>query len=238
MLEAVGAGDRLRELKAVICGHAVNQDGRSSSLTAPNGPSQQALIREAHASAGILADQLARLALHGTGTSLGDPIEIGAVANVFSSNNPSLLWMSADKSGFGHAEPAAGAVSLANGVHGVIHTSSPPMVQLRNLNPHVQHILSGQLLGSKRMMVPRQIEPMQSLRGRTDHFLTGSSGFAFQVCRRLCMHFGDEDSLPCPRHMLHVCCPMPSCRAQTATSSTEGQELGVHLSFCGQTQVM
>ena len=58
-------------------GSTVNQDGRSSSLTAPNGPSQQALIRTALHLAGVGSGSVGALQLHGTGTALGDPIEVG-----------------------------------------------------------------------------------------------------------------------------------------------------------------
>lgn len=63
-------------------GTFVNQDGRSSSLTAPNGPSQQAVIRGALQSAGKQPDEIGLLELHGTGTPLGDPIELGAATAV------------------------------------------------------------------------------------------------------------------------------------------------------------
>jgi hypothetical protein len=66
----------------LLLGTAVNQDGRSSSLTAPNGPSQQALIRAAVAAASLPAARLNLLSMHGTGTSLGDPIEVGAALAV------------------------------------------------------------------------------------------------------------------------------------------------------------
>ena len=66
----------------LLLGTAVNQDGRSSSLTAPNGPSQQALIRTAVAAASLPATRLNLLSMHGTGTSLGDPIEVGAALAV------------------------------------------------------------------------------------------------------------------------------------------------------------
>lgn len=59
------------------------QDGRSSSLTAPSGLAQQTVLRSALQSAGLGVKDMSGLELHGTGTSLGDPIEIGAVFSVF-----------------------------------------------------------------------------------------------------------------------------------------------------------
>ena len=64
---------------AWVHGSAVNQDGRSSSLTAPNGPAQTALLRAALDTAGADAASVGVLSLHGTGTPLGDPIEVGAL---------------------------------------------------------------------------------------------------------------------------------------------------------------
>ena len=58
------------------------QDGRSSSLTAPNGPSQQEVLRAALADAELAPAALHGLEMHGTGTALGDPIEMGAATAV------------------------------------------------------------------------------------------------------------------------------------------------------------
>ena len=65
-----------------VAGTAVNQDGRSSSLTAPNGPSQQQALKAAWQEAGLPPTASAYIETHGTGTSLGDPIEIGAICSI------------------------------------------------------------------------------------------------------------------------------------------------------------
>ena len=78
--DAVADGDRIL---AVVRGSAVNQDGRSGGLTAPNGPAQEAVIRAALAAAGVAPAAVGYIEAHGTGTPLGDPIEVGALGAVF-----------------------------------------------------------------------------------------------------------------------------------------------------------
>lgn len=90
-------------------GSAINQDGRSSGLTAPNGPSQTSLIKEAFLSAQILESRatIGFVAVHGTGTPLGDPIEVGALGNAFA-HTPGNLVLASVKASYGHTEGAAG----------------------------------------------------------------------------------------------------------------------------------
>src|SRR5690554_1970801 len=76
LADAVADGDHVL---AVIRGSAVNQDGRSNGLTAPNGPSQTAVIRAALADARLEPKDISYIETHGTGTSLGDPIEVQAL---------------------------------------------------------------------------------------------------------------------------------------------------------------
>ena len=93
---------------AVLLGSAINQDGRSSGLTAPNGPSQTALIKEALSNAKQnQAADLSFVAVHGTGTPLGDPIEVGALGNAFA-HSPGSLALGSVKATYGHTEGAAG----------------------------------------------------------------------------------------------------------------------------------
>ena len=74
--DAIASGDRVI---AVIRGSAMNQDGRSTVLTAPNGVAQERLIREALSNAAVAPERVVYIEAHGTGTALGDPIEVDAL---------------------------------------------------------------------------------------------------------------------------------------------------------------
>ena len=135
-----------REPLAVLAGTGVNQDGRASSLTAPNGPAQQAVIRAAlSASAGtVLPSQLAVLEMHGTGTALGDPIEVGAAFAVLQEGGGRPLELQAAKSRMLHTEPAAGALGLAMLVSRLNSTGVHQTLHLRHVNPHVVSLFKTQ----------------------------------------------------------------------------------------------
>ena len=131
----------------VISGSAALQDGRSSSLTAPNGPAQQQVVRAALRAARLSSDAIHVVEMHGTGTALGDPIEIGALGAVFGSGDraPRVpLRLQASKATVLHAEPCAGAVGLLNSMAAI--TSAPSMrvlSGLRDINPYVGRALEG-----------------------------------------------------------------------------------------------
>jgi hypothetical protein len=79
-LALLGSAEEKSPALAVVRGTAVNQDGRSSSLTAPNGPAQSVLIAAALQSAQTSGSLVELASLHGTGTPLGDPIEVSALS--------------------------------------------------------------------------------------------------------------------------------------------------------------
>lgn len=129
-------GDRVL---ALIRGTAVNHDGPSSGLTVPNGPAQQALLRSALAQAGVAPAEVDFVECHGTGTSLGDPIEVQALAAVYgqerSSDRP--LVVGAAKANLGHLEPAAGIAGLLKLVLMFEQEQIPAQPDLGELNPHL-----------------------------------------------------------------------------------------------------
>jgi len=124
---------------ALILGSAANQDGRSSGITAPNGPSQAAVIRKALRNARLEPAAIGYIEAHGTGTSLGDPIEMGALAEVFGGDrgrsNP--LLVGSVKTNMGHAESAAGIAGLIKLILSVYNGEVPPHLHFVDPNPQV-----------------------------------------------------------------------------------------------------
>jgi len=124
---------------AVIAGSAVNHDGRSSGLTVPNSRAQQELIRQALINARLHPAQVQYIEAHGTGTSLGDPIEVGALAAVFGPDRAKdqPLLIGSVKTNMGHLEAAAGVVGLIKVVLALWHGEIPPHLHFHRPSPHI-----------------------------------------------------------------------------------------------------
>lgn len=132
--DALADGDRIL---AVIRGSAVNHDGRSNGLSAPNGPAQEAVIRAALADARLSPHDIGYIEAHGTGTRLGDPIEIEALRTVLCEGRPAdrPLVVGSVKTNIGHLESAAGIAGLIKLVLMLRHGEIPPHLHLKTLNP-------------------------------------------------------------------------------------------------------
>ncbi len=125
---------------ALLLGSAVNQDGPSGGLTVPNGPSQERVIQAALRNAGITPADVGYIEAHGTGTSLGDPIEISALSRVFrdsrdKATNP--LRTGSVKTNIGHLESAAGIAGLIKTILSTSKGIVPPHRNFAGPNPHI-----------------------------------------------------------------------------------------------------
>jgi acyl transferase domain-containing protein/acyl carrier protein len=156
---------------AVIRGSFINQDGRSSSLTAPSGRAQEAALRGALARARMTPERIGYIETHGTGTALGDPIEIHALKAVFGPGRDAAqpLAVGAVKTNLGHLEAAAGVAGLIKAVLALRHGVIPPNNHLKNLNPHIE-------LGSFPALLPVEPTPWPAIAGPR---AAGVSAFGF-----------------------------------------------------------
>src|ERR1051325_7181046 len=134
--DAIADGDNVL---ALIRSSAVNHDGRSSGLTVPSGPAQEKLIKKALRQASLEANQLSYIEAHGTGTSLGDPIEVRALAGVFGQerNATTPLLLGSVKTNIGHLEAAAGIAGVIKTVLMLQHGEIAPHLHFKEPSPHI-----------------------------------------------------------------------------------------------------
>ena len=124
---------------AVIRGSAVNHDGRSASLTAPSGRAQCDVLRAALGNAGVAPAEVGYIEAHGTGTPLGDPIELEALKEVFGAAraDASQCAVGSVKTNLGHLEGAAGVAGVIKTILALWHEKIPPHLHFTQLNPRV-----------------------------------------------------------------------------------------------------
>ena len=134
--KAIADGDRIY---ATIAGSAVNQDGRTSSITAPSAASQSRLEGGLYRAAGIDAGQIGYIEAHGTGTKLGDPIEISALTEAFAEAGAAgPCAIGSVKTNIGHTLAAAGSAGLIKAVLAMHHATLPPSLFFTRPNGHIQ----------------------------------------------------------------------------------------------------
>ncbi|MEO8077201.1 MAG: type I polyketide synthase, partial [Acidobacteriota bacterium] len=136
LADAVAARDRVL---AIVRGSAVNQDGRTNGITAPNSQSQQRVIERALMNAGVAGSQIGYVETHGTGTALGDPIEIEALTAAIGQGRDAgqACLLGSGKANVGHTEGAAGVAGVIKAVLTLRHQSAPPLAHFQRLNPHI-----------------------------------------------------------------------------------------------------
>ncbi|MDP3561563.1 MAG: beta-ketoacyl synthase N-terminal-like domain-containing protein, partial [Legionellaceae bacterium] len=124
---------------AVIRSTGVNQDGATNGLTAPNQTSQEQLLQRVLDQANCDASAVSFIEAHGTGTILGDPVELSAIQSVYgqnrSNNNP--LYIGSVKSNLGHLEAAAGMAGLIKTILMLEHKEIVKNLHFKSLNPNI-----------------------------------------------------------------------------------------------------
>lgn len=190
--------DALRDndrIYSVIVGSAVNQDGKSNGLTAPNGAQQEALLRTAYSVSQIDPAQVSYIECHGTGTVLGDPIEVEALENAIGKthSNEQPCVLGSVKTNIGHLEPAAGIAGLIKVSLALQKGKIPPHRNFVSPNPHIA-------FSQYHFQIPLQYQDWP-LYG--DYRVAGVSSFGFGgtnahvVLREI---YGTEKSIPSDSH--------------------------------------
>jgi len=133
--EAMADGD---DVVAVIKGTALNNDAADKvGYTAPGVNGQAAAIAEAHSVAGVAAESIGYVECHGTGTRLGDPIEIAALTKAFATEKKQYCRIGSVKTNIGHTDAAAGVAGLIKAALALKHRRIPPSLHFKRPNPEI-----------------------------------------------------------------------------------------------------
>jgi polyketide synthase PksL len=121
----------------VIRGSALNHGGKTNGYTVPSPQAQASVIRRALVDAGVDARRVSYIEAHGTGTKLGDPIEIAALSKAFATEDTGFCLIGSAKSNVGHCESAAGIAGLTKVLLQMQHRQIVPSLHSAQLNPHI-----------------------------------------------------------------------------------------------------
>jgi len=181
LAQAVADGDQIH---AVVRATAVNHGGGATSLTAPNPNAQADLLIQAYRAAGISPATVGYIEAHGTGTKLGDPIEVAGLKKAFSElarvfGDPPVVSpycaLGSVKANIGHLESAAGIAGVVKTVLALRHKVIPGLVHFESLNPQID-------LDGSAFFIAKESAPWRPTRDPSGNALplrAGVSSFGF-----------------------------------------------------------
>ncbi|MDP7722115.1 type I polyketide synthase [Mycobacterium sp. TY814] len=166
--DAVRDGDRIY---AVVEATGSNQDGHTTAITVPNGDSQEALARLVCARSGLAPHQVTYIEAHGTGTPVGDPIELGALGRVYgrADGRTRPLSVGSLKATLGHTEAASGIAGVIKGALAIYHRTLPPQGWFDDPNPEIPF---------DELRLSIQVEP-EALDASIDRMAVAVNGFGY-----------------------------------------------------------
>ena len=175
VLEAFDADALAGKVYANFFGASVQSDGKSASITAPNGFAQERLIKEALKVSNVKPAEVDYIEAHGTGTALGDHIEMEALAGVFSgsidsSSTERTLMVGFVKSNMGHLEMAAGMAGMIKAILVLGQEYVPPNVGLKKLNPRIEESIVSHDFSVE---LPTELVPLRAASNKTEAELLG-----------------------------------------------------------------
>ncbi|KAI0521826.1 putative polyketide synthase [Xylaria bambusicola] len=133
--DALAQGDPIR---AVVRGTSFNANGKTGGISHPSPEGQEAVIRQAYKSAGLSISGTGYFECHGTGTPVGDPIEVAAIGRVFAAvNQDEPLLIGSIKPNLGHSEPASALAQIMKAVLAMEHEEIPATIGIEKLNPAI-----------------------------------------------------------------------------------------------------
>lgn len=183
LLKSLKEAERDKDhIYGVIKGSAINHDGRTNSFTAPNPVMQAELIKKAYKTAGIRPDYVSYIETHGTGTKLGDPIEINALKEGFERlysefelpKQHNYCAIGAVKANIGHLEAAAGIAGVIKILLCMQKGILPRVAGLKEVNPYIE-------LDNSPFYILKENEKWSGIKDEkgNNRFIAGVSSFGF-----------------------------------------------------------
>lgn len=156
------------KIYAVIKESLVNQDGKTVGITVPNPDSQMKLLQDIYKRADVIPQEVQYVEIHGTGTSVGDPLESNVIANFFGTDREDNCIVASVKSNIGHLEASSGVASVIKVICSMNEGVIAPHIGMKEMNSKIR-------IQDYAIKIPLELEEWP----KTDHKIAGVNSFGF-----------------------------------------------------------